>query len=72
MTKLLEEAFTLALRLPEEDQDQLARRIIAELTEDDAFDRAMAASVDQLDWIIDEARADYHAGRTEELDPERL
>jgi hypothetical protein len=72
MTKLLEEAFTLALRLPKEDQDQLARRIIAELTEDDAFDRVIAATIDQLDWLIGEAKADYRAGRTEELHSERL
>ena len=71
MTKLLEEAFTLAHQLSEEDQDQLARRIIAELTEDDAFDHAIAAT-DQLDWLIDEANADERAGRTEELVPERL
>ena len=72
MTKLLDEAFALALKLPEDQQDQLARRLIAELTEDDEFDRKIAATVDQLDWLIDEARADFHAGRTEEIHPERL
>lgn len=72
MTKLLDEAFLLARRLPEEEQDRLASRIIAELTEDDEFDRTIAATVDQLDWLIDEARADFRAGRTEELDPDRL
>ena len=70
MTRLLDEAFNLARRLPDEQQDELASRIIAELAEDDEFDRKIAATVDQLDWLIDEARADYHAGRTEELRPE--
>ena len=72
MTKLLEEAFALARELPDEQQDALAARIIAELAEDDAFDHKIAATVDQLDWLIEEARADFRAGRTEELDPERL
>ncbi|MGH2588444.1 MAG: hypothetical protein ACRDJE_26280 [Dehalococcoidia bacterium] len=65
MTKLLEEAFTLARQLPEDQQDELAARIIAELSADDAFDRRIAATVDQLDRLIEEAR-------TEPLDPERL
>lgn len=72
MTKLLDEAFILARQLPEEEQDQLAARIIAELTEEDEFDRKIAATAGRLDWLIDEARADFRAGRTEELDPDRL
>lgn len=72
MTKLLEDAFALAMQLPDEQQNALASRIIAELTEDDDFDRAIAATVDQLDWLIDEARADFRTGRTEPLDPDRL
>jgi len=72
LTKLLDEAFTLARLLPEERQDDLAARIIAELTEDDEFDRKIAATVDQLDWLIEEAKADFRAGRTEGLDYDRL
>ena len=72
MTRLLDEAFALARQLPDDQQNELAARIIAELTEEDAFDRRIAATVDQLDWLIEEARADFRAGRTEELDPERL
>jgi len=72
LTKLLDEAFTLARQLPEEQQDDLAARIIAELTDDDEFDRKIAATVDQLDWLIEEAKADVRAGRTEELEPGRL
>ena len=72
MTKLLDEAFTLARPLPDEQQDQLAARIIAELTADDDFDRKIAATVHQLDWLIEEAQADFRAGRTEAIEPERL
>lgn len=72
MTTLLEDAIALVRQLPEDQQDELAARIIAELTEDDEFDRKIAATVDQLEWLVDEARADFRAGRTEELHPDRL
>ena len=72
MTRLLEQAFRLAQQLPNEQQDELAARIIAEIADDDAFDRAIAATVEQLDWLIEEGRADFRAGRTEELHSERL
>jgi hypothetical protein len=72
MTRLLKDAFALAKQLPEDQQDELASRIIAELTEDDNFDRKIAATVDQLDWLIEEARAEFRAGQTEPLDPDRL
>jgi phosphoglycerate-specific signal transduction histidine kinase len=72
MSRLLEEAFGLARALPEERQDALAARIIAELTPEDDFDRKIAETVDQLDWLIEEARADFRAGRTKDLDPDRL
>lgn len=59
-------------QLPEEVQNALADRSMTELSEDDAFDRKIAATVAQLDWLIEEARDHYRAGRTEEMDPERL
>jgi hypothetical protein len=71
MTKLLEDAFALAKQLPEDQQDELASRIIAELTEDDDFDRKIAATVDQLDWLIEKALAEDDAGLTEEWPPTR-
>jgi hypothetical protein len=58
MTRLLDEAFALARQLPDDEQNELAARIIAESAEVDAFDRAIAATVDQLDWLIEEVRAD--------------
>ncbi len=64
MTKLLDEAIMLARNLPEDQQNELAARIIAELTEDDAFDRAIAATASKLDRLIDEAVAEDDAGLT--------
>ena len=64
MTKLLEEAIRLARSLPEDQQDELAARIIADLTQDDDFDRAIAATASELDRLIDEALAEDDAGLT--------
>ncbi len=72
MTKLLETAFAKAAELPPVEQDVLASRLLAELTEEDAFDRAIAASSAKLAGLAREALAEYRAGLTQELDPERL
>jgi hypothetical protein len=72
MTKLLERAFTEAGKLTAAEQDLLAARVLAELGEDDEFDRAMAASADKLVTLANEAIAEHRAGQTQELDPDRL
>ena len=64
MTKLLEEAILLVRALPEDQQDELTARISAELTDDDDFDRAIAATESKLDRLIDEALTEDDAGLT--------
>lgn len=72
MTQLLEEAFRAAAQLPAADQDVLAEIILAELSSEVEWDRQFAATADQLAALADEAHAEYVAGRTEPLDPDRL
>lgn len=72
MTTALQRAFAEASKLPEPEQDLLASRLLAELAAEDDFDRAIAASGDKLARLAREALAEHSAGRTEELDPERL
>jgi hypothetical protein len=72
MTKRLQEAFAKASELPPAEQDVLASRLLAELAEEDEFDRAIAASSDKLARVAREALAEYRAGHTEELDPDHL
>jgi len=72
MTERLQEAFAKASELPPAEQDVLASRLLAELAEEDEFDRAIAASSDKLARVAREALAEYRAGRTEELDPDHL
>jgi hypothetical protein len=72
MTTLLERAFAEAGKLSPIEQDVLASRLLAELGEDDEFDRAIAASADKLAILARQALAEHRAGLTEELDPDNL
>jgi hypothetical protein len=72
MTTLLERAFAEASKLPPAEQELLASRLLTELVDEDDFDRAIAATQDQLSQLAAEALAEYRAGLTEELDPDRL
>jgi hypothetical protein len=72
MTKLLERAFTEAGKLTAAEQDLLASRVLAELGDEDDFDRAIATSADKLVSLANAALAEHRAGETQELDPDRL
>jgi hypothetical protein len=72
MTALLQQAFAEAAKLSTDEQDLLASRLLAELTAEDEFDRAIARSSDKLARLAAEALAEHRAGQTEELNPERL
>ena len=72
MTKLLEQAFAKAAKLSPAEQDLLASRLLAELADENAFDRAIASSADKLASLAKEALAEHRAGQTQEVDPERL
>ncbi|MDZ4340058.1 MAG: hypothetical protein U1B94_07570 [candidate division NC10 bacterium] len=72
MTKLLKKAFDEASKLSEEEQDALARILLEELASERRWEELFAGSRDLLGRLADEALAEHRAGRTEELDPERL
>ena len=77
MTKLLEQAFEEARKLPDEDPDAMAVWLIAEINgrnhdDEDDFDRLLASRPDVLNQLAAEALADRRGGRTEPLDPDRL
>jgi hypothetical protein len=72
MTKLLKRAFDEASKLPEEEQDALARILLEELASEQRWMELFAGSQDLLGQLADEALAEHRAGRTEELDPEKL
>ncbi len=68
---LLEQAFAEAAKLPAAEQELLASRLLAEMAAEDEFDRAISRTSDQLANLSREALAEYRAGLTEELDPDR-
>jgi len=72
MTKLLEEAFAEASKLPEQEQDALATAILEELASERRWDQAFANSADLLAQLADQALAEHRAGKTHILDPEWL
>lgn len=72
MTTLLEQAFAKAAKLTAAEQDVLASRLLAELADEDDFDRAISATSDKLAALARQALAEHKAGLTEEMDPDRL
>jgi hypothetical protein len=67
MTKLLEKALAEVSKLPPESQDAIAQLILDELSDEEAWDQALARSGQALDRLAQEALAEHRAGRTHEL-----
>jgi hypothetical protein len=72
MTELLERAIAELKIRPVEQQDAIAKMILAELEEEAKWDQSFARSPDLLAKLASEAMAEYRAGKTQELDPETL
>ena len=74
MTQLLEKAFEKAAQLPDEEQDEFARLMLAELEAEQRWAELFARpeSEDLLERLADEALAAHRAGRTRPLDPDDL
>jgi len=72
MTKALKKAFEAASRLPDREQDELARAILEELAADEQWEAAFNESQQALEQLAEEARGEHRAGRTEALDPDGL
>ncbi len=72
MTKLLEQAFAKAAKLPDDEQEVLATRLLTELEGETAFDRAITRSGPQLAKLAEAALVEHRAGQTKPLDPDQL
>lgn len=65
MTSQLQRAFAEAEKLPAEDQDAIAVRLLAEVEDERQWNARFAATTDdQWDRMVAEVRADVAAGRT--------
>ena len=72
MTKLLEKAFKEASRLPEVEQNALAKWVLEEIEAEGKWEEIFAGSEDILDRLADEALAAHKNGETKPLDIETL
>ena len=59
MTKLLEQAFEKASKLPEFEQNALSRWLLDEIISEKKWEKIFAESEDMLDKLADEALLEY-------------
>ncbi|MBN2282153.1 MAG: hypothetical protein JXQ65_16345 [Candidatus Marinimicrobia bacterium] len=71
-TVLLDQAFTKAAKLPDEEQDSLAKWILAELASDQKWHYLLNQSEDELAEMAKEALEEYKKGKTSDLDLNQL
>ena len=71
MTALLEKAMNHVNALPPEEQDAVAALILEEIESEKHWDELFAGSQGQLAQLAGEAIAEYKAGKTQSLNPER-
>lgn len=72
MTKLLERAFKEVSKLPEVEQNALAKWVIEELESEDRWEKAFGGSENILDRLADEALETHEDGKTKLMDIEKL
>ena len=72
MTKLLQKAFDEASKLPEVEQNALAKWLIDELHSQAKWDKIFSESEDILEKLADEALEEKRKSKTIPLDPDRL
>jgi hypothetical protein len=72
MTQLLEQAFSEAAKLPEVEQNVMARWLLLELASEKRWEKAFAESEDLLAILADEAVAEHRQGKTKLLDADKL
>jgi TRAP-type C4-dicarboxylate transport system substrate-binding protein len=72
MTQLLEKAFAEASQLSEEEQDAIARVMLAELASEGHWNELFEESQDVLEGLAEEALREHRAGKTKWLDPNAL
>ena len=68
MTQLLNKAFEEASKLPEFEQNTLARWLIDEIISEKKWEKAFAESESMLDTLANEALEEYKQGKTKPLD----
>lgn len=68
MTKLLKKAFKEASKLPEVEQNEMARWLIEEIIAERKWEKTFADSENILEGLAKEALSEYKSGKTKPLD----
>jgi hypothetical protein len=72
MTELLKKALNAVEQLPVEEQDRFAKLILMEITSESKWERLFADSQNVLAQLAREALSEYHEGKTDILDTDKL
>mgnify|MGYP001587838900 CR=1 FL=1 len=72
MTTLLEKAFKKASKLPEVEQNALAKWLLEEPETGKEWEKRFAESEDILDRLADEVLKSHKKGKTKQMDCNRL
>lgn len=72
MTILLKEAFAKASRLPQVEQNTIARWMLEELASEKRWENAFGESEVTLSKLAKEALEEHRSGKTHKLHPDRL
>ncbi len=72
MTRLLEKVFAEAEKLPELEQNVLAKWLLNEIAAEKRWDKAFAESENVLEKLSEEGLREHKQKKTKLLDPERL
>ncbi len=72
MTQQLENAIKKLAKLPEKEQNVMARWIMEEINSDNKWDKLFADSEDELKALAKEALDDFDKGKTKTLDVSKL
>ena len=72
MTQLLEKVLGKVSKLPEVEQNALAKWLLNELASETRWNKSFAESENGLEKLADEALKEHKKGHTKLLDPDRL
>ncbi len=72
MTQLLEKVFAEAGKLPQVEQNALAKWLLKELSSEKHWDKIFAESEGVLEKLADEALGEHKKKRTQLFDPNKL
>jgi len=72
MTHLLEKAFKKVSKLPEDEQNVIAKWLLDELESEKAWEKSFSESEEILDHLVKETMDAYEKGKTNQLDSTKL